>query len=211
VSNKDVAIGYHADSNAQHAATYSIRDKTWTTLPDIPDYPNNEGYGINDYGVAVGVAFDASFSTSVAWIWDPDTHSYSFFTVPGAFQYTTSPSSLNDKGQVAGYFLDQSGQAYHGFLKEYGTYTIIDMPGAPDTYPDGINNEGVIQGQMFDATFIAHGFLGTPGGRFTTVDYPGPKQTAIVGINHRGDLCGAYWNGTMVAPPYYPFVALRND
>jgi probable HAF family extracellular repeat protein len=208
VSNKDVAIGYYADSNAQHAVTYSIRAKTWAALPDILDYPNNEGYGINDYGVAVGNAFDASFSASVAWIWDPATLSYSFFTVPGALQYYTFPSGLNDKGQVAGYSLDQGLQAFHGFLKEYGTYTIINMPGAPDTYPDGINNEGVIQGQIFDATFMADGFLGTPGGRFTTVNYPGPKQTAIVGINDRGDLCGGYGNSPQNLPPYSPFVAL---
>lgn len=205
VNNRDVAIGYYGDGTTQHTVTYSVRSRTWRVLPDIPGYSQNEGYGINDHGVAVGNAFTSS--SSVAWIWDPEALSYSFFAVPKAANHTTSPSGLNDKGQVAGYFADASG-VYHGFLKEYGTYTIIDVPGATNTYPDGLNDRGVIQGQIYDIAGAAEGFLATPGGHFAIVNYPGPKMTALVGINDRGDVCGGYWE---VFGFNHAFVALRSD
>lgn len=193
LNNRAISIGYYSDSSgAQHTATYSVRDRTWTALPDIPGYPLNEGYAINDYGVAVGNAFSNTTNATVAWIWHPEQGSYSFFAVPEAAQYTTSPSGLNNKDQVVGYFADTNG-VYHGFLREYGTYTIINFPGATNTFPDGLNNKGVMQGQILDTAGAAEGFLATPGGHFAVLNYPGPMMTAIVGINDRGDVCGSYW------------------
>jgi hypothetical protein len=205
VNNRGLAIGYYVEGNVNHAATYSIWSRTWTALPDIANYPLNQGYGINDLGVVVGNAF--SSTASVAWIYDPSTLSYSDFTVPGAAAYTTSPSDLNDKGQIAGYFADASG-VYHGFIKEYGTYTTIDAPGAAYTFLDGINNSGVIQGQIYNAAFVAEGFTATSGGLFDIVNYPGPMMTAIVGINDHGDLCGAYWQTFGINTA---FVAFRRE
>jgi hypothetical protein len=203
-----LVIGLYGNNSgtAEHTVIYSAQDRKWTALPDVAGYPYNEGYGINDDGVAVGNAFTSSGS-SVAWIWDPTAHSYSFFTVPGAAEYTTSPSGLNDKGQIAGYFADASG-VYHGFLKEYGTYTIIDAPGAPYTFIDGINNNGAIQGQIYDAAFYAEGFVATSGGLFTIVNYPSAANAALVGINDRGDVSGSYWEtfGLNTA-----FIALRSE
>jgi len=165
-------------------------------LPDIPNYSQNEGYSVNDAGFATGQAFEGS--AAVAWIWDPSKRSYSFFVVPGAARYSTSPSGINNKNQVAGYYADASGN-YHGFIKEYGTYTRVNVPKAPDTYPDGINNGGIIQGQIFDASFMAEGWVGTPSGVFTIANYPGAAATAIVGINDLGDLCGGYGPAPAVA------------
>jgi len=191
VSNRGVAIAVYGDGVAQHTVTYSVESRTWTALPDIPGYSRNDGYGINEAGVAVGNAF--SSTATVAWIWDPTTRSYYFFTVPGADANSTSPSGLNDKGQIAGYYSTEMGSVYHGFIKEYATFTTVDMPGTIDTYPDGINNNGVIQGQIFaNTSYVAQGFIGTSGGAFEAVNYPGPWMTALVGISDRGDVCGAY-------------------
>jgi probable HAF family extracellular repeat protein len=205
INNRGTAIGYYVEGTANHAVAYSVWEHTWTVLPDIPEYPQNQGYGINDEGEAVGNAF--SSSASVAWIWDAEASSYSFFTVPGAAASTTSPSGLNDKGQIAGYFADASG-AYHGFLKEYGTYTTIDVPGALWTFLDGIDNGGAVQGQIYNATYTAEGFVATSGGIFTIVNYPGPMMTAVVGINDRGDLCGGYWKTFGVNTA---FVAMKGE
>jgi len=203
-NNRGVAIGSYGDGTTNHTVTYSVSTGAWTALPDIPNYSQNDGYSINDEGVVVGNAFEGS--TSVAWIWDPATLSYSFFTVPGAAQSTTSPSGINDKNQIAGYYADASG-VYHGFLKQYGTYTTIDVPGAADTYPDGINNRGIIEGQIFDTAFAAEGFVEAAGGQFVIVNYPGSGATAIVGINDRGDLSGGY-GGADFAEPVMAFIAI---
>jgi probable HAF family extracellular repeat protein len=204
-NNRGVAIGYYGDGTTNHTVTYSIQSGTWTALPDIPDYSQNEGYGINDAGVAVGNAFGSS--TAEAWIWDPATRSYSVLAVPGAAQYSTSPSGLNDKKQVAGYFADASG-VYHGFIEQAGAYTIINAPGATDTFPDGININGTIEGQWDDAAFTAQGFLITSAGRFVNLDFPGPEMTAIVGINDHGDICGGYWESPTGPVNVKAFIAI---
>jgi len=95
---------------------------------------------------------------------------------------------------------------YHGFLKEYGTYTIIDVPGASDTFPDGLNNSGIIQGQLNNTAGAAEGFVASSGGVFKIVNYPGAANTALVGINDRGDLSGSYWETFGINTA---FIALR--
>jgi probable HAF family extracellular repeat protein len=204
LNNRGVAIGGYGNGTTSHTGTYSVSTGTWTALPDIPNYSQNDGYCVNDAGVAVGMAFEGG--TSVAWIWDPATLSYSFFTVPGAAQYTTSPSCINNKGQIAGYYVDANG-SYQGFIYEYGTYTIVNVPGAADTYPDGINDRGDIEGQIYNGAFVAEGFVATSGGIFRIVNYLGAGATAIVGINDRGDLCGGY-GGAGFSEPVAAFIAI---
>ncbi len=216
-NNRGVIIGAYGDaSGKEHAVLYSVWGGFWTAFPDIPGYPENQGYGINDEGMAVGNAFESGTATypslvpSVAWIWDPASLSYSFFTVTGAAEYSTAPNDINDNGQVAGWFEDANNN-YHGFLKEYGTFTVIDVPGAAVTYPDGLNNNGDIQGQIFVPVaggYAAEGFVATSGGLFTAVNYPGLTSTSIVGINNRGDVCGAYSENSN-PNAYFAFVALR--
>ncbi len=189
INNRGVAIGYCVEGALNHAVFYSVWERAWTALPDIPGYSQNQGYGINDAGVAVGDALSAS--ASVAWSWDPAKRSYSFFSVPGSDESTTSPSGLNDQGQIVGFFSDAAG--VHGFIKEHGTYTTIDAPGASYTFLNGINNRGVMQGQIYRSASTVHGFVVSSGGIFRTLNYPGPLMTSIVGINDHGDVCGAYW------------------
>lgn len=198
VNNRGVATGWYGDGRAEYAVLYTAAGGAWTVLPNIPDHSENEGYGINDAGVAVGQAYSADHSTSVAWIWDPTTQSYSFFSVPGAAQYSTHPNAINDKGQVVGTFCtkepcyDASFEEY-GFLKQGETYTAIDAPPSAGTDALGINNSGTIVGEWWDATVYANqGFVLTSAGLFTTVDYPGPELTALLGINDHGDISGNY-------------------
>lgn len=203
VNNQGVVIGYYGDGATNHTATYSVSGATWSGLPDIPNYSQNDGYCLNDAGTAVGNAFGVE--SSVAWIWDPTKRLYSFFSVPAAAPYRTYPTCVNNKNQVSGYYEDTGG-VYHGFLKEYGGYTMIAVPAATEAFPDGINNWGMLQGQIVNGSGIAQGFAATPGGSFTLVEYPGAAATAIVGINDHGDLCGAY--GGPIFQPAAAFVAI---
>jgi hypothetical protein len=207
VNNLGVAIGYYNDGTANHVVTYAVRSDAWGTLPDIPGYSLNEGYGINDLGFACGMAFSTTSAAAVAWEWNPVRRVYSYLAVPGAAEYTTSPSGLNDLNQVAGYYVDAEGN-YHGFIERGGNYTIYNAPGATETYPDGINNWGVLQGQWDDANYNAHGFLATTTGYFQSVDYPGSAATAIVGINDKLAICGGYSQSPDFSGPVNAFVAI---
>src|SRR5580704_12675749 len=102
VSNRGMAMGFYGDPTTAHAAMYYFLSGAWTTLPDISGMPNNEGYGINNSGVAVGVAggggdFSVPSAPAASWIWEPNSQSYSFFVVPEAEQYGTYAEALNDK------------------------------------------------------------------------------------------------------------------
>ncbi len=190
VNSQGVAMGYYGDGTTEHAVAYSVPNATWTALPDIPGYSENEGYGINDAGVVTGNAFQGS--TFVAWIWHPAQSAYSFFAPPEAAQNSTYTSAINDKGQVVGQYSDTGGVT-HGFLKQGKTYTTIDAP-EPEFWisANGIDNSGTIVGAWQDDDYAYQGFVLTSGGLFTTVDYPGPEVTYLDGINGRGDICGVY-------------------
>jgi len=189
LNNLGVAIGYYTDSSGNnHVVTYTISTGKWGSLPDIPNYSQNDGYCINDAGYAVGNAYQGT--ASAAWIYNPGTSSYSFFTAPAAAPNSTFPSCINSKNEVAGYYVDPSG-VYHGFLNAYGSIVTIDVPGATDTFPDGINNRGVVEGQIVSSGGALEGYVENVGGNYAIVNYPGAQATAIVGINEAGDLCGS--------------------
>jgi hypothetical protein len=192
VNNQDVAVAFYVDTGGlYHTVTYSVGTGGWTALPDIPGYPDNLGEGINDAGEVVGYASTADFSASVGWVWRPSKSAYSFLADPAAARYATYPASINDKGQIAGYYADSSG-VVHGFRKEGSTYTTVDAPGADDTFVFGIDNGGSVVGEWYDAAYAVQGFVQTSGGLFTTVDYPGPLITILQGDNDHGDVCGGY-------------------
>jgi hypothetical protein len=67
--------------------------------------------------------------------------------VPGG--NATLANGINDAGQIAGYYVDSSGE--HGFLDSSGVFTAIDAPGAYQTYPHGINGAGQIVGSHIAA------------------------------------------------------------
>ena len=77
-------------------------------------------------------------------------------------------------------------------------YTIIDYPGATNTYAAGINNGGDILGYYQVPGVASRGFL-LSAGKFTQVDYPDAKSTNPKGINALGDIVGTYTDtgGTM--------------
>ena len=102
---------------------------------------------------------------------------------------------INDRGDVVGMFTDDSGY-HHGFLVRKGVLTILDFPGASETFAWGLNNFGTVAGwwDIEDAdgnAIISHGFIWN-NGNFEEVDLPGAANTSIVGINDWGDLVGLW-------------------
>jgi len=123
---------------------------------------------------------------------------FAIFDVPGAS--TTTPSGINDGGQVVGStfstdsLIPQPGQ--HGFLRDSdGNFFTIDVPGARGTGAGGINNAGQIVGGYVDSTG-GHGFLDI-GGSFTTVDAPGAVSTTATDINDAGQIVGFFFDNTL--------------
>ena len=92
----------------------------------------------------------------------------------------------------------------HGFLYHNGAFTIIDYPGATDTWLVGINDKGQMvgaygTGPLVQGANVYHGFL-DDNGTFTGFDVPfaGVAITGPYGVNNKSQITGSYIdaNGT---------------
>jgi hypothetical protein len=109
--------------------------------------------------------------------------------VPGASE--TRPLGINNRGQIAGWYLDRDGTP-HGFLRDRdGGIMTIDAPGATVTAALDVDDRGRTVGVYVDAAPRFHGFLRDADGTITTIDFPGADDTQVTGINNRGQLAGA--------------------
>jgi len=107
---------------------------------------------------------------------------------PGA--QTTIPFSINNFGEIAGYYGDGTGK-FHGFVRNRFGYRTIDYPAAQSTFVFSLNDVGVVAGYFIGGDGFPHGFTYKQGS-WTRIDYPGSTDTGIFGINNFGDLVGAF-------------------
>jgi probable HAF family extracellular repeat protein len=125
------------------------------------------------------------------------TFTYKTIDPPGSI--TTDALSINDRGQIVGFYYD--GKTYHGFLDSGGRYTTIDPPGSTYTTAESINASGQIVGYYQDSSGHQHGFLDS-GGRYTTIDPPGSAYTIALSINASGQIVGYYENSSGQLPTH---------
>jgi probable HAF family extracellular repeat protein len=90
--------------------------------------------------------------------------------VNGVFSHIEPPGaldslalSINDRGQVAGWYDDALGNL-HGFIYAGGVFTTIDVPGSLGSEVTTIENSGQITGDYLSADGATHGFIGTTTG-----------------------------------------------
>ena len=115
------------------------------------------------------------------------------YDYPGAVGFINS-SGINDKGEVAGYFIDAT-NAIRGFVRFHdGTFSspiIAPNDTSGVTEASDINNTPTVCGSSYDAVNNAfHGFFLTDQ-TFTLFDINGALSTSVVGINADGDFVGA--------------------
>src|SRR5262245_4980285 len=145
------------------------------------------------FGCAVGFAALA-LTGALAQQQEPAAHSIqlvSTFDYPGTGNQTR-PQKINDKGDIAGVFVD-SGGISHGFTRlANGTFSApIDDPNSPTPFTEGrgINNSRTVVGDYTDSAGAFEGFF-LQGANFTNYD-PEPTFTIVLGINNIGDFSGS--------------------
>jgi probable HAF family extracellular repeat protein len=113
---------------------------------------------------------------------------YTTFNVPGAEPDSTVATSINNLGQIAGYFVNSDGSP-EGFVDTNGVFTTFAPPTPPfrGSYFDvtGINDGGQIVGNASVGPSTVEGFLYT-NGAYTIV----PLEGAVAGINDSGQIIG---------------------
>lgn len=110
-----------------------------------------------------------------------------------AFQGTW-PATINDQGDVAGFYFDGS-FGVHGFVRSAkGDYTTIDDPngsgGTMLALEQGLNSRGDVVGWYF-AGGVQFGFLRDPDGVYNTVEPSSVSPATLVGgVNSGGATTG---------------------
>ena len=158
--------------------------------------------GINNVGQIVGSFGNRDCNIipvlTDGFLLDTTTNTFTPLNFPGASSAgcppgnVSFPSGINDAGQIVGTL------GGHGFLRDAGTFIMIDVPGAISTAANGINNRGQIVGAFQDASGVSHGFL-QDGGTFLTLDVPGAVSTVANGINNGSKIVGTFQDASGVA------------
>lgn len=181
------------------------------------------GFGIDTAGDATGMYIDANNAEhgflrtangTITTLDDPNAPT-------ATSSRGTSPLSINDNGQIAGFYTTGSydtASVYHGFLYTVasGAWTEIDEPNAGSgefdnsnkegTIPTAINASGVVTGYYTDSTGTNHGFMYSAG-NYTSFDAPAAANTGHSGlssgtvpasIDAAGDVTGSYIDSSLV-------------
>jgi hypothetical protein len=145
-------------------------------------------------GCAVGFAALALTGALAQSPDSPDAFSIQFvsqFDYPGTGNQTR-PQKINDRGDIAGLFVDTSA-ASRGFIRfSNGNFSppIVD-PNDTNNFTEGrgINNSRVVCGDYLDSLGAFEGFFFSHN-TFTNYD-PDPTFTIVLGINNVGDFSGS--------------------
>ena len=169
-----------------------LRSGTWTNIDvsgavsTLASNPNEQGQVALTYKFADG-------------IWHVAIHYHrdlTPFPVPPGYPGGIQANGINDRGVVVGIVLDADGH-YHGFLGNGVHYTILDYPGATDTYfTSSTDTGGVAVGYYGLADGSLHAFQ-YKAGHFSTIDPPGVPTGGIavaLSINNEGEISGAYFD-----------------
>jgi PEP-CTERM motif len=197
-SNSNLGVGM--DSNfgfVDQGGTFTnVNNPNTATTPPV----FNQLLGVNNSNIAVG------FYTDAAGV----THGYTYtigsltpFSAPindpnagAATGQGTTAAAINNKGEIAGFYVDSAGVT-HGFVDNGGTFLTIDPTGSEGTMLLGLNDSGYAVGTYVDSTGVMHGLLyDLNNDTFQNVDDPfGIGTTTINGINDLNQLVGFYVNG----------------
>jgi probable HAF family extracellular repeat protein len=187
-------VGDFTNSTGFHAFVYA--DGTFTQL-DIPGASGiAAAQGINNVGQIVGT-FGNNF-VQHGFVYT--SGNFTQLDVPGlsGLQQYTSPTGINDAGQIVGFSRDSRNFGAQGFVYDgrSNSFTQLNVPGATDTEPFGINRAGQISGGFGPGGPPAHGFVYADG-RFTQLDVPGAIRTEAHGINDAGQIVGDFTNSPL--------------
>ena len=155
INDKGDVVGFYLDSTStQHA--FVKKGAKYTSF-DVKGDTTSTAWGINNAGqIAV---FAVNGSTYESFIYNGKT--FKKVSDPSAGSSGTIIRSVNNKGDAAGAYFDDSG-ATVGFLRHGGEFfDLKDPKGTVSTRPDGVNDTLEIVGRYSPSDGSSHGFKAT--------------------------------------------------
>ena len=155
--------GNTPSADGEKMVGFTLIDGVFTTH----DFPGSQGtyfYALGNNGVAAGHYQDSDgLYHGVILGEDGELREYNF---PGAVE-TQIFGYSDSTGRLTGSMVDAS-----GIRRGFSGDTIVEYPGAPETYADFVSGLGNIVGSYVDAAGRYHAYLRGPGGSFATLDLP---------------------------------------
>jgi probable HAF family extracellular repeat protein len=178
-------------------ASASAQNFKFTSI-DFPGAVFTAGRGINNHGEIAG-SYRIPGSPRQAMLLKKGK--FIPLAPPAPDASFSEATSINDRGDVTGQWGDANG-FFHGFLLSDGALTILDVPGATDTFALGVNDSGLVAGywDLLDpnGNYLANlGFTWKDGAFIDTqINFPGATGAlpgaGLFGVNSRGDLSGVW-------------------
>ena len=154
--------GSTPSADGEKMVGFTLIDGVFTTY----DFPGAQGtyfFALGNDGRAAGHYEDSNGLYHGVILEDGELRQYDF---PNAVE--TEIYGMSDAtGALTGNFIDASG-VRRGFSGD----TIVEVPGASETYADFVNFTKSIVGCYKDAEGIYHAFMRGPGGQFLFIDLP---------------------------------------
>lgn len=207
-SEGNYIAGMYADSGNQYHGFLRTNSSGAITTFDVGNSYTHQGtiaLSVNSAGTVAGLYANPTWSEQSG---TPYYRGFvrtidgtvSFFDAPDAgllASQGTIPVSINNAGDITGFYIDGKG-VYEGFVQSSGgTITEFQVPcqgtTCYGTVPIGIDSAGDVIGAYGSTAALGHGFLRTANGTFTTIDAPGAavgsgklQGTIPVGIDPTG-------------------------
>ncbi len=154
--------GYTRSADGEKEVAFTLTDGVFTTY-DFPNSQNTYFYALGNNGLAAGHYEDSDGLFHGVILENGELRQYDF---PNSVQ-TEIYGYSDSTGILTGNFTDASG-IRRGFSGE----TIVEFPGASETYADFVSGLGNVVGSYVDTEGTYHAYLRGPGGSFATLDIP---------------------------------------
>jgi len=186
-------VGVYEDANGNYSGFTRSSNQTITTF-EINGYPNSGTYPT---AINSKLGITGSYQTG--------NTSHGFVISPGGTVATfdpagsklTNPAGIDNGGEIAGDYADDS-FVYHGFFRSRnGRMKAFDPAGSADTFVFSINREGAIVGRYADAGGVNHAYIRSPNGSFVVFEAPDAGKhdgqgTVAASINRSGETAGSF-------------------
>ena len=158
---EDYAGNTRSADGAKEVA-FTLIDGVFTTH-DFPGSQKTHFYALGNNGIAAGHYQDSDGLYHGVILENGELRQYDF---PGAVQ-TEIYGYSDSTGAMTGNFTDAS-----GIRRGFSGDTIVEFPGASETYADFVSGLDNVVGSYVDAEGTYHAYLRGPGGSFATLDLP---------------------------------------
>ena len=159
-SDFDDYAGNTRSPDGKKIVGFTLIDGVFTTY-DFPGSQHTYFYALGNNGQAAGHYQDSEGLHHGVILENGEMRQYDFPGAVETFVYGYSDAT----GALTGNFIDASG-IRRGFTGE----TVIEFPGAPETFADFVNSFGGIGGSYIDAEGTHNPYLRTPDGNFISID-----------------------------------------